>query len=247
MMSFTRLLPLSLFAIIVLLSIKIIALTEFLMTYNPILAQNIRHVGTAVAAPAPAAAPSAPDVKAAPPAAPASDSTTKAPESPAPAEPEAADEPTVFDANNLSSAEIKVLEKLNDRRKTLDQREKLLDQRESVLKTAKADLDGRIVEFTALKKILDETKTELQSLSDKIKEEDHAKMERLATVYKSMKPKDAAAIFNQLDPKVVEQLLNLMKPSDAAQILALMDPAIAKKITMNLASQRLLPELVSKE
>lgn len=242
-MRYLQLLPLATFCVMVLLTVKMVSLVDYLISSTSLTSATPLRPGQAIAAPVPQTEPSQPDVKSVTQEKTKQDST---PDSTSPDQAAPLVEETVFDPNNLSEAEIKVLEKLNERRLALDQREKQLDQREALQKATKTDIDGRVAELTALKKTLDDTTKELKKLADTIEAEDQAKIDKLVSLYKNMKPLSAANIFNKLNLSILLQLVRSMKPSDSAQIIALMDPAIAEKLTTHLAEQRLLPELVSK-
>lgn len=127
--------------------------------------------------------------------------------------------------------EIKILEKLAERRKLLEQREKEIDVREDVLKAAEDKIEKRIGE---IKQIETRIGTAVQA-----KEEARSKeLSDLVKMYESMKAKDAARVFDRLDTKLLVELSRQMSPKKLGDIVAKMSPEAAEKLTVEIASRR---------
>lgn len=58
---------------------------------------------------------------------------------------------------------------------------------------------------------------------------------RLARVYESMKPKEAAAVLEKLERPMAAQLLREIRDKQASKILAAMTPATAAELSRHLA------------
>jgi flagellar motility protein MotE (MotC chaperone) len=131
----------------------------------------------------------------------------------------------------ISMAERQLLQDLRNRRTELDTRERLLQQRETVLDAAEHRLTARIAELAALQ-------TRLEDMEKARQEHIEANWAGLVKVYETMKPREAAAIFNEMDMPVLLQVMDRMKDSKAAQILGAMQPDRARSITAQLAAMR---------
>lgn len=140
------------------------------------------------------------------------------------------------DISKLSYSEIRLLQELAARRKTLNKREKQLDQREVLLKAAKQKLVEKQEE---LKKI----KLDIKSLLDLKNKEELQRINRLVSIYSNMKPKDAATIFNELDMGVLLDVMQTMKERKIAPIIAAMNAKRARQLTQQLAERLTLPKI----
>ncbi len=132
--------------------------------------------------------------------------------------------------------EIEYLQKLTERRQELDRRAGELDDREKLLKA----VELRIVERTKSLKQIEET---IEALLNKHDEREQAQLQSLVKIYSAMKPKQAAQIFNSLDDDVLISIVERMKESKMGAILAKMNLNKAKKLTMDLATRKKLPEI----
>ncbi|VAW00648.1 hypothetical protein MNBD_ALPHA01-1866 [hydrothermal vent metagenome] len=132
--------------------------------------------------------------------------------------------------------EIEYLQKLAERRQELDRRADELDDREKLLKA----VELRIVERTESLKQIEET---IEGLLNKHDEREQAQLQSLVKIYSAMKPKQAALIFNSLDDDVLISIVERMKESKMGAILAKMNLNKAKKLTMDLATRKKLPEI----
>ena len=63
--------------------------------------------------------------------------------------------------------------------------------------------------------------------------EEDAEVNRYASAYSAMKPKQAAGIFESMTDnlELAAKILNAMNPEDRGKILGVMDPTIAAKLT----------------
>lgn len=135
-----------------------------------------------------------------------------------------------FDPDELTESELKVLQELSKRREQLDQRERNFDMRAGLLKAAEKRIEEKITQLKALQASI---KTKIKERDDKIE----PRMQSLVKIYEKMKAKDAARIFAQLDLDILLQVIQRMKEAKSAPILAAMDPKKAKEVTMELARQ----------
>jgi flagellar motility protein MotE (MotC chaperone) len=129
-----------------------------------------------------------------------------------------------------SPGERAILNRLQDRRETLDNRDKQLDMRESLIKAAEKRLEAKVGE---LKDVESRIKTETDT-RDKAEKE---RMKGLVAMYENMKPKDAARIFDRLDLKVLVDISTSMKPVTMSAVLAQMTPEAAERLTVELATR----------
>jgi flagellar motility protein MotE (MotC chaperone) len=138
-------------------------------------------------------------------------------------------------ARNNSPAERAILERLQERRGTLDERTREMELRENMLKAAEKKIDERIGELKDMESRVDQgARAREQEVTNQIK--------TLVTMYETMKPKDAARVFDRLDIKVLMQVVLQMNPRKMAEVLAAMSPETAEKLTVALATRGREPE-----
>ena len=135
-------------------------------------------------------------------------------------------EPPIFTQN-----EVDVLEKLSARRQALDGREHDIEMRENLLKAAEDRIDKKIAEMKALQ-------TDVQSMLQKVDDQDAAKLQSLVKIYETMKPKDAARIFEQLEMPTLLRVVEGMKDTKVSAVMEVMDSAKAKALTDAIAARR---------
>jgi flagellar motility protein MotE (MotC chaperone) len=152
--------------------------------------------------------------------------------SPAPERPQAP--ASLGETASLSQTEMDVLQKLQERRGTLDVREKDIERREALLKAAENQIERKISEMKTLQNTI-------ESLLRQYNDQEDQKMRSLVKIYENMKPKEAAKIFEQLDMAVMLEVVERMKEAKVAPILAEMDPAKARTLTLELAQRRQMP------
>ncbi len=161
---------------------------------------------------------------------------------PAPPPPPPAAEGAAMDAVDpandptlLSESEINTLQQLAERRATLDARQEELDAREGMLQAAEDRINKKIEEM----RILEGTIQKLVKTHD---DQQDAKVASLVRIYENMKPKDAARIFEELDLDTLLLVAERMKERKLAPVMAQMNPEKAKEVTVELARLRRLPE-----
>ena len=127
---------------------------------------------------------------------------------------------TAVDPILFSRSEIELLQELSRRRDELDQREQTLVQKEGLLAAAEQRIDKKIAE-------LDTIRSDIEALIKKYNEQEEAEVQRLVKIYEAMKPKDAAR----------------MAERRVAPILADMSPKRANELTAEIATRRQMPNL----
>jgi flagellar motility protein MotE (MotC chaperone) len=138
----------------------------------------------------------------------------------------------------VSDSERALLLDLRARRSELDAREAALQSREQVLAAAEHRIAARVDELTGLQ-------GRIEALEKAREQREAANWQGLVKLYEGMKPRDAAAIFNDLDMPVLLEVIDRMKESKAAPILAAMQPERARQVTADLAQKRLRTTAVS--
>jgi len=139
-----------------------------------------------------------------------------------------------LDPEELSQAEIDVLQQLLDRRQILEAHAEQLVGREDLLRATELRIDKKIIE---LKEIQETIKSYLKR-HDK---EEKSKLKSLVKIYETMKPKNAARIFERLEMPILLDVIEGMKETKVAPVIAQMDPVKAEAITTKLAQRRQLP------
>ena len=143
---------------------------------------------------------------------------------------------TAVDPILFSRSEIELLQELSRRRDELDQREQTLVQKEGLLAAAEQRIDKKIAELDAIR-------SDIEGLIKKYDEQEEAEVQRLVKIYEAMKPKDAARIFDQLEMHILLQVVERMAERRVAPILADMNPRRANELTSEIASRRQMPNL----
>jgi flagellar motility protein MotE (MotC chaperone) len=134
----------------------------------------------------------------------------------------------------MSPSEIDVLQKLSERRATLDRRAQEMSQQEVVLKAAEQRVDEKLAKLKSMEQ-------EIGGLVDQETKQGDERLKGLVKIYETMKPREAARIFEELDTPTVLDVLGQMKEAKAAPILASMDPVKAKTVTAALIERRQQP------
>lgn len=127
-----------------------------------------------------------------------------------------------------SGTERQLIERLQDRRQTLEQRAKELDLRENLLKAAERKIEDRIGDLKQA-----EIKADVTGTARAKNEQENLKP--LVIMYEAMKPKEAARVFEKLDIKVLVPVVLALNPRKMSEILAAMSPDSAEKLTTALA------------
>lgn len=144
--------------------------------------------------------------------------------------------PTFADQAGLSQTEVRVLQSLGERRKTLDARAAEVDTKADLLSAAEKRMDERVAELKRLE-------TSVQSLLGQLDAQQTERIQSLVTVYQKMRPKDAAAVFDGLEDDVMLEVASRMKQTNLAEIMGAMRPERARQLTKLLADQKRPPDL----
>ncbi len=138
-------------------------------------------------------------------------------------------------ALNLTQTEIDTLQQLAARREELEQRERQIDRRQDLLSAAETRIDRKIVELKELQGVID-------GLLVKHDEQQLRELRRAVKTYESMKPKDAAAIFNTMEMATLLSIAEQMREAKLAPVMASMTVEKANELTVKLLDGRNLPE-----
>jgi flagellar motility protein MotE (MotC chaperone) len=133
-------------------------------------------------------------------------------------------------------SEAELLDRLGERRDSLDAREKELEMRMALVEAAEKRLDERTETLKAIE-------AKINALVDEKKASENEQFASIVAMYETMKPKEAATIFNQLDMGVLMRVAKAMNPRKMAPVLAKMDPLKAKSLTAGLATEQPEPAL----
>jgi flagellar motility protein MotE (MotC chaperone) len=164
-----------------------------------------------------------------------------APEQAPPAEMPTAAPPSgdgAFDPRELSQSEVRLLQALADRRKTLDSREYAVNQREALLKAAEQRILDKQANLVAMR-------DEVKGLLDQLDDQEKTRISNLVKLYENMKPKEAAHILNDLELNVMLGVVQRMNVRKLAPVLAAMDADKARAVTRALASREKSQESIA--
>ena len=239
-----RLLPAVIIAAVFMLGFRVQIVVQDIANTRTATVKVEPSAANAAAAPAPAApAPAAPAPAAPAPAAgaqaqagqPAPAAGAEVPAAAAPAE--GTGQPVAFDPSTLSKSEIDVLQRLAERRSTVEkrerERERELEAKDGLLKAAEARIDGKIAQLQDLEK-------NIKGLLQQYDGQKQQELDQLVRIYSAMKPKEAAGIFETLDMPILLALVQKMKEAKVAPIMALMTPAKATALTEAITSRKQL-------
>lgn len=225
-----RILPVLIFVGVLMLSVRVTDIFKGMFGLDSLSVAELQAQQPAKpASPPPAAPPAQPTAAGT---APAAAPTAAAPVS-APAAPASAPIGGNSDGT-LTQTELDVLQKLQERRGSLDVRERDIERREALLKAAEDQIERKVAEMKTLQHTI-------EGLLRQYNDQEDNKMRSLVKIYENMKPKEAAKIFEQLDMGILLEVLERMKEQRVAPILAEMDPSKAKGVTAELAQRRQLP------
>lgn len=229
-----RLLPVTIFAIVLLLGVRVFDLWQVVATRNapapdvpalqakdvkPTSAQPMAAVGDGLPLQPPGRMQLA---QAAPPA------------QNGEAKPEGAGDP-LAGADALSPINNEqLLKHYADRRAELEKAAKDVAMREALLSAAEKRIEQKLKE-------MEKVRNEIQNLLKMGDERQSQQLESLVKIYETMKPKEAARIFEELELPVLLDVIQKMKETKTAPILAAMDPVKAKQVTSALVERRILP------
>jgi len=117
----------------------------------------------------------------------------------------------------------------------------LISQQKEQLSVRMAEIALAEEKLMIEKEALNELKTMLEGILQKVEESQTADLERLVNFYQNMKPKDAARIMDDLDIEVTILVMTTMKPRDAAPIMAKMTSVRARAISKIILERSKLP------
>lgn len=142
----------------------------------------------------------------------------------------ALDDPTLF-----TQSEIDLLQQLAARREFLEERGQELDRREAMMAAAERSINKKIDEMRGLEGAI-------RKLIKTYDDQQEDQMRSLVKIYENMKPKDAARIFEELDLVTLLLVAERMRERKLAPVMAQMNPLKAKEMTVELSQRRRLPE-----
>ncbi len=123
---------------------------------------------------------------------------------------------------------VAMVKALEERSAKITQREKDLKEREERLHLLEEEIRGMIRDFTKLKEEVDQK--EAARLSEQNQEKER-RIARLAKIYQSMPPKEAANRLVKLKESTVLDLLGRIKEKNAAKILSNLSPSKAAQFS----------------
>lgn len=148
----------------------------------------------------------------------------------------AGDKIAIGSNETINETERAVLERLAERRTSLDQLATDLEARRLVVEAAEQRLAERIAGLEAIE-------ARISALVDERKAQDDAQFAALVNMYENMKPKDAAEIFNDLAMDVLLRVAQSMNPRKMSPVMARMDTKKAQDLTLLLAEFEPEPSL----
>lgn len=119
---------------------------------------------------------------------------------------------------------------LRDREERISQDEKMLSLKMKALELARSEFTKNMAELQDAEERLASTMTVASSAA-------RDDLDKLTTVYESMKPKDASALFEQMSPDFAAGFLGRMRSDAAAAVLAGLKPETAYTISVILAGR----------
>ena len=118
-----------------------------------------------------------------------------------------------------------------------------LEAERTLLRREKEELVTLRQTVAVQEQVLEEGRRELQGLVQEIENQQRVLVEdrersavRLAKMYETMKPAQAAPILSVLELDIVLDIMGRMKEREAARILAQMDPSLAARISTELSA-----------
>lgn len=139
-------------------------------------------------------------------------------------------------AGGVDDTEKAVLERLGERRTSLEIREQQLQERASLVEAAELRLAERIAGLEAVEQ-------RINALVEEKKALDNAQFAGVVNMYETMKPADAALIFDSLNMDVLLRVARSMNSRKMAPVLAKMETKRATDLTAMLAEIEPEPQL----
>ena len=140
--------------------------------------------------------------------------------------------PSIIGAESKARPSPKTAAEIEKSLSAADAREDAVAEKEAALKVYEAQLSKRLDE-------LDNKNALLKSYIDTLETSRIKDIQKLASIYDSMKPAAAGEILIEMDPKFAAGLLSHMESEKAAGIVAAMEPKKAAAVSLLLASRSL--------
>jgi len=118
------------------------------------------------------------------------------------------------------------------RQKELDEREAAIMVEEARLLVIKKDVEKRIAE-------LDSVLEKIEAFVRKIDEVNDERVRRVAKIYSSMNPEEAASRIEKIDEKTAVMILSIISERQAAKILSFVDVDKSVKLSQALKIQKI--------
>ncbi|MBF0124323.1 MAG: hypothetical protein HQL60_03170 [Magnetococcales bacterium] len=138
-------------------------------------------------------------------------------------------------ADNAIKDPMQLLESLERRRVELDGRNKVLDRREQELKQLEERLNKRVEALQSLRELIQKDMSDEKNIDD-------SNIKRLAKIFSSMKPQEAAQRLMALDHKMAVRVLKTMREKSAAKVLGKMESqqatSLSEDVGLSLAERR---------
>ncbi|WP_298295565.1 hypothetical protein [uncultured Litoreibacter sp.] len=123
-----------------------------------------------------------------------------------------------------------MLEVISTRTAALDEREQALLDRSHAIKAANVLVENNLKRLAEAERKLAETIAQVDGAAE-------SDLDRLTSVYESMKPKVAAALFEQMAPDFAAGFLGRMAPQSAADIMSSLSSDTGYAISVVLAGR----------
>ena len=132
------------------------------------------------------------------------------------------------DQADISPAELRIIQRLLQRREELDARDQEFATMLPLLVAAEQKVDAKLQELTI-------GRGEVQALLGQASTREQEEINRLVQVYSAMRPREAAPVMASLADSVRLPVAAAMRPRTLAAIMAQMTPAQARELTEKLA------------
>lgn len=133
-----------------------------------------------------------------------------------------------------TATEDQILLRLDERREQLEARERELAGQQDLLEAASLLLDQRALELSAIEE-------RIGSLVDGTDAREQETIAELASLYETMKPKDAAIVLEGMPDDVLVAIARGMTSRKLAAVLAEMKPDRARALTVMMVDARAMP------
>jgi flagellar motility protein MotE (MotC chaperone) len=144
--------------------------------------------------------------------------------------------PSFAASAGLSPSEVQILQRLGERRESLDGLAAEIETRQEVLAAAERRLEQRLSELQSVE-------GRIKTMLGQLDEREETQIANLVDVYQRMRAKDAAAVFDGLEDDVLVAVAQRMKQANLAEILGKMQPERARALTKMLAKR---PDVAAK-